>query len=153
MIAVRRYLVFPSLAGPYTRFTHQLPCFVPAHRITQCIQGPLHPSAAICMFRAFSNILYPPQHLFMLWVIRPIPQPLHILVIAIAAYTQNPTLQADWIGILMLGDERVFHFVSAAKNAVAFFKMSRSISSRLTWAFSFLISSRSAVSLPLPRNA
>jgi hypothetical protein len=56
------------------------------------------------------------------------------------------TLQADWIaphayshespnynvtmayvvcysrGILMLGDKRVFHFVSAAKNAVAFLK-------------------------------
>jgi len=25
-------------------------------------------------------------------------------------------LQADGIGILMLGDERIFHFVSAAKN-------------------------------------
>ncbi|MCU7880049.1 MAG: hypothetical protein KZQ60_05485, partial [Candidatus Thiodiazotropha sp. (ex Lucinoma aequizonata)] len=36
----------------------------------------------------------------------------------ITLYTQNLTLQADWTGILVLGDERIFHFVSAAKNTV-----------------------------------
>jgi hypothetical protein len=49
-----------------------------------------------------------------------------IVVITLTINTQNLTLQADWIGIPMLGDERIFHFVSAAKYrygapAVAFF--------------------------------
>ncbi|VAX09328.1 hypothetical protein MNBD_GAMMA26-2557, partial [hydrothermal vent metagenome] len=38
-----------------------------------------------------------------------------IFVIAATTHTQNLTLQANWIGILMLGDKRIFHFVSAAK--------------------------------------
>jgi hypothetical protein len=45
------------------------------------------------------------------------------VVITLAIDTQYPTLQADWIDILMLGDERIFHFVSAAKNTVVFFKV------------------------------
>jgi hypothetical protein len=47
---------------------------------------------------------------------------LPVLVIAISADTQNLALQADGIGILVLGDKRVLEFVSAAKNVVAFFK-------------------------------
>jgi hypothetical protein len=57
---------------------------------------------------------------------------LAILVISVAANTQNLAQQADRMGILVLGDKRIFHFVSAAKNAVAFFNISRSISSLLT---------------------
>ena len=49
---------------------------------------------------------------------------LAVMVIALTTDTQNPTLQVDWIGIFMLGDKRVLHFVSLAKNTVAFFKMS-----------------------------
>ena len=59
-----------------------------------------------------------------------------VMVIALTTDTQNLTLQADWIGIFMLGDKRVFHFVSLAKNTVAFFRMSRSISRRLIRALS-----------------
>ena len=61
-----------------------------------------------------------------------------IMVIPIATDTQNPTLQADWIGILMPGDKRIFHVVSAAKNTVSFFKMSFPISKRFAWDLSFL---------------
>ncbi|MFT6691262.1 MAG: hypothetical protein ACJAXH_001787, partial [Colwellia sp.] len=35
----------------------------------------------------------------------------------------------------MLGNERIFYFVSLAKKTVAFFRISRSISKRFTWAF------------------
>ena len=33
---------------------------------------------------------------------------LAVMIIALTTDTQNPTLQADWIGIFMLGDKRVF---------------------------------------------
>jgi len=76
-----------------------------------------------------------------------------VVVIATTTDTQYPALQADWIGILVLGDKRVFHFVSAAKNAVAFFRMSRSICNRFTSAFKDLISCCSVLNFPLPRKA
>jgi hypothetical protein len=63
------------------------------------------------------------------------------MIITLTINTQNPTLQADWIGILMFGDERIFYFVSAAKNIGAFFKISFSVPSRLAWALSFLTAS------------
>jgi hypothetical protein len=50
------------------------------------------------------------------------------------------------------GDERIFFFVSAAKNAVAFFNLSLSICNRFTVAVRILISSCSALSFPLPRQ-
>jgi hypothetical protein len=59
-----------------------------------------------------------------------------VMVIALTTDTQNLTLQADWIGIFVLGDENVFHFVSLAKNTVAFFRISLSISKRSIRALS-----------------
>ena len=38
------------------------------------------------------------------------------MVVTTTADTQYLTHQANRVGILMLGDERIFHFVSAAKN-------------------------------------
>ena len=60
-------------------------------------------------------------------------------IIATATYSQHLTLQADWIGILMLADERILHFLPAAKNTVAFFNLSCSICKQSTGAFSDLI--------------
>jgi len=76
-----------------------------------------------------------------------------VVVIATATDTQYLALQANWIGILVLGYKRVFQFVSAAKNAVAFFRMSRSICNRFTSAFRDLISCCSVLNFPLPRKA
>jgi hypothetical protein len=55
-----------------------------------------------------------------------------IAVTTIARHTQYPALQADWPGILMPENERIFHFVSATENTVAFFNTSRSICKRFT---------------------
>ena len=60
------------------------------------------------------------------WIIGFVSLILLISIIAITAYTQYLTEQGDRVGILMLGDERIFHFVSAAKNAVAFLRNSLS---------------------------
>ena len=76
-----------------------------------------------------------------------------VVVITRPVHTQHLTHQANRIGILILGDKRVLHFVSAAKNTVAFFKMSFSIFRRLISALSLRFSSCSGVSLPFPRNA
>jgi hypothetical protein len=91
-----------------------------------------HATTAVSIITGLRNYLGPFQYLLMLRIYRPIRCMTTIVVITLTIDTQNLTLQADWIGILMLGDEQIFYFVSAAKNTVAFFKISFSISSRLT---------------------
>jgi hypothetical protein len=52
-----------------------------------------------------------------------------------------------------LGAQRILHFVSAAKNTVAFFKISLSSFTRVCSSLSRRSSSRSLVKRPLPRKA
>ncbi len=55
----------------------------------------------------------------------------HGTVIVMATDSQNLTHQTNRPGLLMLGNETVFHLVSLAKKTVAFFKISFSIFRRL----------------------
>jgi uncharacterized SAM-binding protein YcdF (DUF218 family) len=50
-----------------------------------------------------------------------------VMIVTVTTYTQGLAHQPDRIGILLLGDKRVFHFVSAAKvSRPEYFNPSRS---------------------------
>ena len=75
----------------------------------------------------------------MRWIIRLVSHIGLAVVVPTAAHTNYLTQQIDGISILMLGDERIFDFVSAAKNTVAFYKISFSICRRFPLPATFTI--------------
>src|SRR5262249_8748440 len=74
-------------------------------------------------------------------------------VVGGGADTQRLTEQADGPPALVLVDEAVGHVASRAKNAAAFFRMSRSASSRLFSARRRRTSSSRGARWPLPGKA
>ena len=127
MIAVRRYLEFLTVTHLNFGFSHQFPGLIPAPRVTQAVQRLPHATTAVGMITRIIYLLNPFKHFFMLGIRRSIIRLTPVVVITRPVHTQHLTHQADRVGILMLGDKRVFHFVSAAKNTVAFFRISFSI--------------------------
>ena len=89
------------------------------------------------MFRIFRSIFLSPL----------------MTVIAIAVNAHESTHHVNWPGLLMLGNERIFHFVSLAKKTAAFFNISFSILRRFISSFNWWSSACSGLNLPLPRNA
>tara|TARA_B110000211_G_C13920980_1_gene482738 strand:+ start:94 stop:429 length:336 start_codon:yes stop_codon:yes gene_type:complete len=63
------------------------------------------------------------------------------VIVALKSDTQSLTLQANLVRILMLGDERIFHFVSSAKKTVFFLKslVPFLVVEPALWAIDFLL--------------
>lgn len=152
-MTVGRHFVPLALLYLYPCFDHELARLVAADRVTQGIERPLHPAAAIGVITGFCDLTNHFQQRLVVSILRLIGISLQVTVIATAGNTQESAHQANRAGLLPLGDKRILHFVSLAKKTVASFKMRFSISSCFTRTFNFLISSCSGVSLPLPLNA
>src|SRR5512143_4126835 len=79
-------------------------------------------------------------------------EPLQVIVKTAAADTHHPAKHRDGIGLHLLPDEAEPQFDSLAKKAVAFFKISRSISRRL-FSLRKRLSSASSCSRERPGSA
>jgi len=87
----------------------------------------LHSPGPVAVFTIFGDFLHISNYRLALGIWRPVALTLAIPIVGIATDTQEPTHYADWPGLLVLGDERVFQRVSLAKETVIFFKISFSI--------------------------
>src|SRR5690606_3284740 len=153
VIAVRRHLVLFTVFYLNTRFFHQLSGLAATDGIAQDIERLFHPTSTIGIVAGLGNLTNRFQHFLVTRIIQPVAVALQVAVIATACDTQKSAHQSDRVGLLPLGDKRVFHFVSLAKKTVASFKMRFSISNCFTRDLSCRISSWSGVSLPLPLKA
>ena len=78
----------------------------------------LHTPGAVAVFTALGDILHVRNYRLVFEIRQPVTLTLAILIIGIATDTQESTHYADWPGLLVLGDKRVFQRVSLAKNSV-----------------------------------
>ena len=153
MVAVGRYFVFSTPFDVHVGFFHQSSRSLFSNRITERIQRAFHSPYDIGIVTGICYFLYPFNYLIMLRIGFKLFVSSHGIVIVMATDSQNLTHQTNRPGLLMLGNETVFHLVSLAKKTVAFFRISFSIFRRLFSSLNRRISSCSGVNLPLPRNA
>ena len=101
---------------------HQRPRLAPTDWVAQGVQAVLHPSGTVAEFAAFGDVLHGRNHRLVLGIRQPVPLTLAIPIIGIATDTQESAHDADWPGLLVLGNERVLQRVSLAKKTVAFLR-------------------------------
>src|SRR5690606_3453224 len=153
MVAVRRHLVLFTVFYLNTRFFHQLSRLSAAGGIAQGVERLFHPARTVGIVTGLGNLTNRCQHRLVIRIIQPVAGSRQVAVIAAARHTQKSAHHTDRVGLLPVGDKRVFPFVSLAKKTVASFKMRFSTSSCFTRDLSCRISSCSGVSLPFPLKA
>ena len=133
MVAVCCHLVFFSVSNKNIGFTHQAPCFSSTNRKTQRIQSHSYSAAPICEFAGHRYLFNPIEQLSMIWIIiRFYPLPFFVTIVSRRGNTHYSAHDANWPGLLMHSNKRIFYFASLAKKTVAFFRISFSIVSRRT---------------------
>ena len=133
-------------------FPHQASSFPATNRITQRIQCFYDSAAAVAMIAGVRYASNRFKYFHVTLFFRIIVSAPDIIIVGATTYTHQLAHQANWVGLLPLGDERIFHFVSFTKETAASFSISLSSLSCLICAFNCRISFCSGVSFPLPRN-
>ncbi len=152
MIAIGRFPEPFSILYCNASLFHQTACAVPTYILAILPQLLGHPTRTITSTCARMDLSDPGNQKEI--SINDDPTPIsHILVKPAPAYPHHLAQNGDREGPLLLLDKVESHFDRLAKKAVAFFNMSRSISSRLTSLRSRCSSSFSGVMHPLPGKA
>ncbi len=115
------YLVLLPVSDLYACFPHRASSFPAANRITQRIQRFCDSAAAVAMIAAFRHASNRFKYFLVIRVCRTIVSAPDIIIIGATTYTHELAHQTNRVGLLPLGDERIFHFVSFAKKTVSWF--------------------------------
>jgi hypothetical protein len=115
VVTVCCHLIFFSISNKNIGFTHQAPCFSSANRETQRIQSHSYSAAPICEFTGNGYFFNPLQQFIMLWIIIQFcPLPFLITIVSRRGNSHYLTHYANWPGLLMRSDKKIFYFASLA---------------------------------------